>query len=1025
MKLSDFSIDRPIAITMFVLLVVLVGGVSFTKLGVDLLPELDLPYVVVQTQYNGASPEEVEDSLTDPLEETVATVEGLDKIHSISKEGVSTIILEFDWGADIDNAKNDVRDKVDMVKDALPDGADEPIIMQFDPANEPIIKVAMSGSNLSYLKQLAEDKFETQLEKISGVAAVDIVGGLDREIQIKVNQEKLNGYGVTLDDISASIRSSNLNMSVGEVDDGTKELSLKGEGEFQSVDEIRAIQLISSSGQKMNLSDIAVVEDTHAEIQQYSYLKGKRSITLGVKKQNDANTVEVADAVNKQIEKLKEEVPENIEVKVISDTSEFIKDSIASVQQNFFMGGILAIIILFLFLRNIRTTVIISTAIPTSVIATLAMMYFGGLTLNNLTLGGLSLGIGMLLDNSVVVLENIYRHHHEGLGRIQAAKEGTAEVGIAIFASTMTTVIVFLPMVFVEGIAGVIFTPMSKTIAFSLLASLVVALTFIPMLSSKLLRVEVDETKNKRGIITKTYQKLLKASLKWRYVIALSLIVILVLFGFGLKSKLIPLQVEFMPQSDRGTVNLYFELAQGTKLENTNEFIKEMKTKIGDIPEIESFSSEVGSNGNSYEGEIEVDLVDLEDRERSVTEIAEVIRTRLKDVAGAKINVVPQTSMMGRKGKGGSAISVNVQGPDLDTLLALAKRIEGEIEATEGTRNIAITPKASKPELEIIPKDNLAKELGITKQQLFNTLDTAIDGAEVSKYKENGKEYDIRLKLFDEETDSVNKLLNIKINSPQGGLVPLSQIAKIRYATGPNAIEREEQERKFTISTDTHNRSLGAVLGDIRGRLDKIDLPAGYSINYQGDAGDMAESFQELGKAMILAIILVYMVMAAQFESLVHPFIIMFTVPVSLVGAISALAITGVPLSINGFIGIIMLAGIVVNNGIVLVDYINTRREYEEREQAILNAGPIRLRPVMMTSLTTILAMIPLALGIGAGAEMQQSMAIVVIGGLSLATVLTLVIVPVIYDIMEDLSQLVMNFLRKILHGDEETEVKA
>ncbi|GAB6098395.1 efflux RND transporter permease subunit [Halanaerocella petrolearia] len=1021
MKLSDFSVDRPITITMFVLLIILVGAVSFTKLGIDLLPELDLPFVVVQTTYNGASPEEVEDSVTKTMEETVATVEGLDTLSSTSKEGTSTIILEFNWDVDIDNAKADVRDKIDMIKDSLPDGADEPTIMQFDPSNEPIIKVAMSGTGLEHLKEVAEDRFETQLEKISGVASVDILGGLEREIHINLNQAKLTAYGLTMSNVRSSIQQANLDMRLGQVDDGSKDLSLKGKGEFSSVDEIREIEILSSSGEKINLSDIAVVKDTHAEVEQYSYLNGKRSIMIEVQKQSDSNTVAVADKVNKKIKELKKQLPANIDVKVVSDNSEFINNSISSVKQNFFTGGILAIVILFLFLRNVRTTVIIATAIPTSVIATLGMMYFGGLNLNNLTLGGLSLGIGMLVDNSVVVLENIYRHHHEGFGRIKAAKAGASEVGVAIFASTMTTVIVFLPMVFVEGIAGEIFTPMSLTVAFSLLASFVVAITFIPMLSSKLLRVEVNEEENKLGKISQIYKSLLQWSLNRRYLVAGALIIVLLLFGFGLKKGVIPLKTEFMPKTDQGTVNVYFELAQGTRLKKTDQVLDKLKNNIKNIPEVEDISSQVGSS-NSNQGSIEVDLVDLDQRERGVTKVAEIVRTKLKDIPGTEINVVPQTSMMGQKGKGGGAITINVQGPELERLMKLAQQIETKVKNTPGTRNIDVTPSASKPELEIVPKDNLAKELGITKQTLFNALKTAVDGSDISKYKEDGEEYDIKLKLQDNETDSINKLLNIKVSSPQGGTVPLSQIAEIRYSKAPNAIDREEQERKFSIGTDTYQRSLGAVLTDIKSTLAKMDLPNGYSINYKGDAGDMKESFAELFQAMLMAIVLVYMVMAAQFESLVHPFVIMFTVPISLVGAISALAITGVPLSINGFIGVIMLAGIVVNNGIVLVDYINTRRKNENREEAILNAGPVRLRPVMMTALTTMLAMVPLALGIGEGSEMQQSMAIVVIGGLLLATFLTLVIVPVIYDIVEDFSKWITEFIRGLLHGKKEKE---
>ncbi|MFO7819437.1 MAG: efflux RND transporter permease subunit, partial [Halanaerobacter sp.] len=792
MKLSDFSVDRPIAITMFVLLVLLIGGVAFTDLGVQLMPELDLPFVVVQTQYTGASPEEVEESITEVLEGNVATVEGLDTINSTSAANSSTITLEFDWDTDVDNAKADVRDKIDMVKDALPDDAEEPVIMQFDPSNRPIIKLSLAGPNLNYLKDVAEDEFETQLETISGVASVNMSGDLTREIQVNVKQSQMNAYGLTLNDIREGIQSSNTDMSIGEVDDGKKELSVQGEGEFTTVEEMRDIQLLTAAGKKINLSDVAEVEDTTAEVEEYSYLNGERSITMGIKKQNDANTVEVADAVKQRIEELKGDIPESVEAKVISDSSEFIKDSIASVQQNFMMGGILAIIILFIFLRNIRTTVVISTAIPISVIATLGMMYFGDLSLNNLTLGGLSLGIGMLLDNSVVVLENIYRHHHEGLGRIKAAKEGASEVGMAIFASTMTTVIVFLPMIFVDGIAGEIFTPMSKTIAFSLLASLVVALTFIPMLSSKLLRVEVDEEKNKQGIVTKGYKSILCWCLNQRYLVAGSLIVVLVLFGFGLVKGYIPLETEFFPKSDRGKVNVYYELAQGARLEETNQFSQQAKEEITEISEIDDISREVGSD-NNYEGEMEIDLVDLEERERGVTEVAEEVREKLNDLSGAKINVVPQTSMMGRQGKGGSAININLSGPELDTLLDLAQEIEGKVSDIEGTRNIAVTPKARKPELEIIPKENIAKELGITKQQLFSTLNTAVDGSDISKYKEGGDEYDIRLKLAESEAKSINDLLDVKISASKGGTVPLSQVAEINYATGPNAIEREEQ----------------------------------------------------------------------------------------------------------------------------------------------------------------------------------------------------------------------------------------
>ncbi|QTL98742.1 MMPL family transporter [Iocasia frigidifontis] len=1015
MKISNFSVDRPVTITMIILAVILIGTMGLVRLSLQQLPDIDVPFLVIYTIYSGASPEEVEESITRPIEENIATLSGLDTLSSTSYEGYSLLRLEMEYGTDVTEAKNDLRDLISRMSDSLPDDADDPQIMTYDLNSQPIIRLSISGENLVELKDIAKNKFKPSLEKIVGVASVDISGGLEREININVNQEQMLGYGLTLNDIASGIKLANSNLSVGSIDEGDKEISLRAEGKFKSVAEIKKITILSSTGEKIPLSEFADVEDTFAEQNDYNFLNGKQSLGLAIRKEGDSNTVDVARDVLAELDSLKKELP-NVDVFVVRNNAENIENSVSNVGQNFILGGILAVIILFLFLRNIQSTIVIATAIPTSVIATFALMYFGKLTLNMMSLGGLALGVGMLLDNSIVVLENIYRHRLQGAGKIEAAKEGASEVATAIIASTLTTVAVFLPVVFIQDMLAQLFTPLSLTVAFSLLASLFVALTFVPMLSSKLLHVKEkhrvrENGDSKFGAVKGVYHSILSLTLKHRYLVVAVIFIGLVFFGLGVKIGLIPLKMEYMPSSDQGSINVYLDLPENTRVEKSVSVLKKAEAKLKNIPEIDVVNSSAEENNV----EIDLELLDLNQRKRSVDQVAEEVRNRLKDLAGVKIYVAAQNSMMGSRGKGGGDIKINIHGADLQTLSNLSAIIMEQVKATPGTRNIAVSLEDSRAEIKIIPKRKIAKELGFTESGIASAVDDAVDGTTVSTYTEGGEEYDIVLKLEKKQVNTIDKLKELKITSTTGITVPLEQVAGIKKGIGYNTIERENQERVATVSAGIYNRALGDVQAEIERKINSLSIPSGYTITYSGDADDMKSSFGQLASAMILAIILVYMVMAAQFESLIHPFVVMFTVPLSLVGAVLGLTLTGISLSVQGFIGVIMLVGIVVNNAIVMIDYINARRQTEDRKEAILAAGQIRIRPIMMTTLTTVLAMVPMALGIGEGAEQQQPMAIVVIAGLLFSTMLTLIVIPVLYDIVDDIVNSIRNKVKKAI----------
>lgn len=1020
MSLASFSIKRPVTMLMMILVVIVLGFVSLTRLSIDLLPNFSFPIAVVVTEYKDAGPQEVENVVTKPLEQIIATVKNVKSISSISNEGYSTIIVEFNWGTNMDFASLDLREKIDMVKAYLPTEVKNPQIYKFDPSMLPVMEVAVYGmEDVSQLKKYAEDEIKPKLLRAEGVASVDIVGGTEREIQIKVDPSKLVFYGITMDNIAKALQLENLNFSGGSIAYGQKDYLVRILAEFNSVSEIENLPVQLPSGITIPLKDIAKVEDTHKDITTISKYNGQPSITLIIQKQSDYNTVRVAERVLKELELIKRYAGKDVHFVPIFDQSEFIKKSINRVVDNAISGALLAILIIYLFLGNLRSTLIIGISIPISIISTFILVYFNHLTLNLMSLGGLALGVGMLVDNSIVVLENIFRHREGGEDSISSAIFGTNEVTNAIVASTLTTIAVFLPIVFIQGITAQLFKELALTVTFSLLASLVVAITLVPLLSSRLM---VAEKGKKLGIMEKfssfyqnieiRYRNLLAWSLKNRKkVIATAVILFIISLLF------IPfVGTEFLPQSDSGMININVEMPYGTRLERVEETVNLLVDKIKNIKEIEGILTNVGISGSSSmmsmnsasknEATISVKLVPLSERKRKSAQIADEIRGICKNIPGAKITVRAVSTFDFSGGGLLKPISIVVKGDDLNKLKNISDQVVAVVKSIEGTREVESSLDKGRPEIQIKVDKVKAAFYGVSSAQIAKMIENSISGLTATKYRHEGEEINVVVKAEEDAVSSIDKLKNLIVPTPTGSFVTLSEIAEIKKENGPIAINREDQVRAVTISGTISGRPVGDVNKEIEEKLKNIPLPQGYEIKMGGEQEQLVEAFKDLTFALILAILLVYMVMAAQFESLFQPFIIMFSVPLAVIGVVFSLILTGRHLNVPAFIGVIMLGGIVVNNAIVLIDFINQlRMKGYTRTEAILKAGPLRLRPILMTTLTTILGLLPLALGLGESGELRAPMATVVIGGLTVSTLLTLVVIPVVYTVFEDLGQ--------------------
>lgn len=1030
MGLASLSIKRPVATLMMVLLVVTLGAFSLTKLTVDLFPNIRFPVIIVLTRYQGAGPRDVEKTVTKRIEGAVGTVSSVKRISSETREGLSIVIAEFNWGTDMDFAALEMREKVDGVKGLLPDGADEPMVLKIDPGMMPVIQLTLSGpDDPAALDAVAEDLFKSRLERLEGVASVNVLGGVKREVQVEVDPVKLQGYGLDVNQVVQILRAENLNMPGGEVRGSGKRLVIRATGEFSSLDEIREVMIPTRLGTSVRIGDIADVRLGYGDTQQITRLNEKPSVTIAVLKKTDANTVGVSRAVLEEIEKIKGEIPKNIEVAVASNSSEFIEESINSVTQNAVLGGVLAVVVLFLFLQSLRPTAAIAVSIPVSIIATFTLMYFAGLTLNMMSLGGLALGIGMLVDTSIVVIENITRHRQMGKKAVEASITGAGEVANAVTASTLTTIAVFLPTVFLSGIASEFFRELAFTVTFSLLASLVISLTLIPVLASRtlvnedggssaptFLRPVLMWIRTNLQSLNEGYASLLAKALTRPF--RTSVVAFLAFLGCVLLTPFVGM--EFMPVIDTGEISISVELPKGSPLEATDAVVRKIEDKLIHLPETETVFTTIGGTGESVMlgaglgpelATIQARLRPRAQRKTDTQTVVDRLRREFVLIPGAKVGV---SVYQGMYRVGGAPIQVMVKGDDIETLGEIATQVAERMKKVEGTREVKTSTEEGQPEAKVIIDRMRCASFGLSAAQVASTVRTAVQGSVATTYKLDTGEVDVRVRYHKDFRNSVTDLEALTLITPTGVPIPLSSIARIEISQGPVSISREGQSRVVTVFSELADRPLASVTADISRSLADLKLPHGYSIELGGEEREMRESFSTLYQALLLAVILVYLIMAAQYESLLHPLCIMCAVPLGFAGSVLGLAITGRSLNVPALIGVIMLAGIVVNNGIILVDFIDRlRREGMERIPAIIQAGRTRLRPILMTTLTTVFGLLPLALGIGEGSEMETPLATVVMFGLIFSTALTLIVVPAIYVTLEDS----VNFVRRFFAG--------
>ncbi|MDR3271179.1 MAG: efflux RND transporter permease subunit [Peptococcaceae bacterium] len=1018
-NIAKFAIHHPASMIVLMAAILIMGFMNFTKLPVDLLPDMDLPIVGVITTYQGAGPEEVEDKVTKPLENVMGTISGIDTIRSRSGSNSSLLIVQFNYGTNMDNAMIDIRDKVSMIEAALPENV-TPTVIKFDPNMMPVIQVTLSGNyTLTELQRIAEDDFESRLARIPEVASVSIGGGRQQEIKVLVDPVKVANYGLSLSQVSGFLQQENYNMSSGSVLYGDRNYIVRSMQQFANLEDIENVAITTGSGQHILLKDIASVEDGYAERTSVSRVNGEYAVEISCQKETDANTVDACAKVRQEIAQIMQDHNLNVEVDIVMDQSEFIQRSISSTGRTMLEGGILAVLIILVFLRNISSTLIIACAIPMSIIATFIVMYYNGSTLNVITLGGLALGIGRIVDDSIVAFENIYRHRVLGKSAFQAAIDGIGEVGGAVLASTLTLLAVFIPIGLAEGIAGVLFKPLALTICVAIFCSLIVALTIVPFLSSRILTDEAMTKKNasntrlRRSIdalgnwidsLNVYYQRILRWALGHRKMVIIGVSVLML----GSLTLTPFIGAEFMPASDSGSVAITLEADKGATLDEMEQTADLVEKQLIGNPLVDVVSVTIGSAGYINLGSsvntatVNVKLVPLAQRRgHSAAALAAEFTDTLSVIPGVKISASVADDFGG--GSTDSAINVSIRGDDLTTLRELSDQALELVKQVPGTREIVSSLSDGDPEVQVLIDRNRAANYNLTPRAISTEIRTAIDGTVVSKYHANNEEVDIRLALQQTAAKELGVLTGLKITTPTGGSIPLSDVATFDLTRGPVNIARTDLVREATISGDILGRDLNSVIKDIQTSLNQLQLPPGYEIVYTGANEQMLDSFSSLLLALLMAIMLVYVVLVIQYESFFDPFIILFSIPTSFIGIVLSLFITGRTFNVSAFIGIIMLAGIVVANAIVFIDYLKQRRaEGIERTEAIVMTGGTRLRPILMTSLCTILAMVPMATGFAEGSETNAPLATVVIGGLLVSTFITLVLIPVVYTIFDD-----------------------
>ncbi len=1027
MGLSRFSVKRPVTTVMLIFIVVAFGFLAITNINMDMLPNINIPVALIQTSYSGAGPEEIENLITAPLEGVLGTVQGVKTISSMSSNGSSIVILEFEDNINIDTAALDMREKVDLIKGRLPSDANDPIVMKIDVNSMTSLTIGVSSQtgDLLELKRLVDKNVVSRLERQDGVASVSVAGGRDLEIDVELKPEKLRGYGISEATITQILRTENNNVPTGSVKQGDKSMSMRVTGQFNDLEEIRNLPLTTPAGSVVYLRDVADIKEVYKERASASYINGEPSVTLTIQKQSTANTVKVSDAVSRELARLQADMP-NLKFNSLIDPANYIKKSLSSVTDSAMWGALFAVVVLYVFLRNYRSTLIIGLAIPISIVATFVGMYYTKMTLNVVSLSGLALGVGMLVDNSIVVLESIYRKIEEGDNRTKAAIQGAREVAASVTVSTLTTIAVFLPITFVGGTAAQMFNQLAMSIGFSLGSSLIVALTFVPMASSVLLRPQDVSGAHKSNnifvkilnAISKGIEKLQKgyakaldfclARRKTTFLITLAFVILTM-------ASMPFVGMELIAPTDEGTISVNIEMPKGTLLDECEAKSFEVVEKINDIPEIDTITMMIGSGrgtasmlglGSSDASSISVKLISKKERDRSSIEVAKEISNRLSDVAGAKITATSTSSAMGNMGSS-SVIAIYVKGDDLDKLEEIANDLVAIFSDIPGTANVKSSLEDASPQATIKVNRAKASAYGLTSSSVANIINTAVSGTVATTYKIDGDEFDIRIRQNKENFNYINDIQKILIPTPNGVTVPLYELATITTEEMPVTINRENQQKYISVSTELDGSDSNTVTTAITQKMAGYTMPDNYTWEFSGSAQQMAETFGGLGAALIIALFLVYMIMCAQFESFIYPLIIMFSIPIAFTGGFFGLLVTRVNLSMTGFLGLIILAGLVINNAIVLIDYTNLL--IRERKMSVIDAlktaGPVRLRPILMTTLTTVLALVPMLISNGDGAELMRSLSAVVIFGLMLSTLVTLLLIPTLYLVVNNIKE--------------------
>lgn len=1003
---------------MIVVLALLVGAIAVRGLAVELFPKMDLPIAVVATTYTGAASQEVEELISKPIEEAVGTIEGMETVQSISQPGSSLIVMQFAFGRDIGDVLTDIREKMDQVTPFLPEDANSPMVMRIDPTAMPLqtISVTSTKHSLHELQLIAENEIQPELERARGIASASITGGVRREIQVVLDQAKLANINLTGSQIVQALGAENRSISAGTVTRGGEDMQLRIDGEYNSVEDIGNTKLTLSTGETVRVRDVADVLDTFQEQTAISRVNGEDTLTLTIMKQSDANTISAAKEVRKVMERLNKKF-ENRDVLITMtvDTSTFISQSINSVIKNMIVGFFCAMVILQLFLRNIRATLVIGMTMPLALLTTFSLMYLTGESINTISMGGLAIGIGLMIDSGIVILENVFKKRTEGMSLTEASIGGATELAPSVIAATLTTAAIFVPMLFIDGIVSQIIRPLALTVVFAVSASLIGAITLLPMLSSKLLgNIKTTEKDTEvKGLFNKMLQKITV-----RYVVVLKWAlqarkrVIILVVGTAVASlALIPMiGFELQPDADAGEVLIDVALKKGTPLVETELTVNQITdrlTKYDDIIDILAVTvggnstGMFGGSSGSDQASLSIKLLTASERDVSTKQFIGEVDALLNDIPGTEITVKENDQGM----SAGSPILIEITGDDLGVLGDLSQQVVWMLKDIEGTINVKSSVAEGHPEVQVVVNRDVASQYGLSYQNVMNDISLAFNGQVATRYKEGGDEFDVRVSLPKESTETLRDLETFVIRNNEGVQIPLAAVAELKQVQGPTEINRKDRERAVNVTSDVLGRTAVEVTQDIQAQLSTFPLPDGYAISAGGEAEEIAEQLTQLAIALVMGIILVYMVMAFQFESFTYPFIIMFSLPTMIIGALFGLFITNLALSVTAFMGVIMLAAIVLNNGIILVDYTNIlRRRGMERFDALIEAGRSRLRPILMTSVTTVFTMIPLAIAVGEGAEANQPMAVVVVFGLIASTVLTLVFVPVMYIIIDNLS---------------------